>query len=111
MPYENVTINGKPFVVMATNDGNGMYTANINTSSLKPGTYKIVAKAVWNAGGATRELFNFGSISVSPSTTTTTTVPPATTTTTSTSFPITYVVIAIVVIIIIAAAVVLLRRR
>lgn len=109
MPYENVTINGKPFVVMATNDGNGVYTANINTSSLKPGTYEIVAKAVWNAGGATRELFNFGSIAVSP--TTTTTVPPATTTTTSTSFPITYVIIGIVVIIIIAAAVVLLRRR
>ncbi len=110
MPYENVTVNGKPFMVIAKNDGNGIYTANISTSSLKPGVYEIVAKAVWNAGGASRELFNFGSISVS-SVPTTTTPPTTTTTTTSTSLPLAYIGIAIVVIVIIAAVAVLLRRR
>ncbi|BBG26192.1 ABC transporter substrate-binding protein [Sulfuracidifex tepidarius] len=107
MPYENVTVNGKPFMVIAKNDGNGIYTANINTSSLKPGVYEIVAKAVWNAGGASRELFNFGSIAVGAVPTTTTT----STTTTPSSLPVVDIGIAVVAIVIIAAAVVLLRRR
>lgn len=127
-PYGNVTINGKPYVVIAKNMGNGIYQATINTSMLEPGVYEIVAKAIWTVNGNMREEFSYGSLNVTP-TVTTTAPPPTSTTTTSTTSTTTPTVppststttssinlglvagIVILVIIIIAAAVVLLRRR
>ena len=113
--YGNVTINGKPYVVIAKNLGNGLYEATINTSALQPGLYEIVAKAVWTVNGGMREEFSYGSVEVQP--VQTTTVPPTTTTppsTTTTTTPMNLGLVAgivVVVIIIIAVAAVLLRRK
>ncbi|QIW23563.1 peptide ABC transporter substrate-binding protein [Sulfolobus sp. S-194] len=124
--YSNVTINGKPYVIIAKNMGNGIYQANINTSMLQPGLYEVVAKAIWTVNGQMREEYSYGSLNVTPtvtttvppvttthtttSTTSTTTVPPVTTTTSSVNVAL-IAGIVIVIIIIIAVAIVLLRRR
>jgi ABC-type oligopeptide transport system substrate-binding subunit len=124
--YSNVTINGKPYVVIAKNMGNGIYQAVINASMLTPGVYEIVAKAVWNVNGNLREEFSYGSLNVTPvtvTTTTTTTTSTSTvtttttsttstsTTTTTTSINVGLIAGIVIVIIIIAAAVFLIRRR
>ncbi|MEJ2776083.1 ABC transporter substrate-binding protein [Sulfolobaceae archaeon RB850M] len=111
--YSNVTINGKPYVVIAKNMGNGIYQAVINTSMLTPGVYEIVAKAVWNVNGNLREEFSYGSLNVTPVTvtTTTTTTTSTSTTTTTTSINVGLIAGIVIVIIIIAAAVFLIRRR
>ncbi|BFH73784.1 ABC transporter substrate-binding protein [Sulfurisphaera javensis] len=117
--YTDVTVNGKPYMVIAKNLGNGIYQATINTSMLQPGLYEIVAKAVWTVNGQMREEFSYGSLNVTPVITTTTVVPPTTTTsippTTTTTTPSINVAlvagIVVVIIIIIAVAVIFLRRR